>query len=226
MNPLQRLPSVRLTSLLTASLAALTLLGATGCAPLVVGGAVAGGALIATDRRTSGAQLDDEGIELRSNSRLSAVAGSHINVTSYNRQVLLTGEVPTEKDKAVAEQIVRQVDNVRNVLNELSVMPSTSYTQRSSDAVVTGRVKAALVDARDLQSNAFKVVTERGVVYMMGRVTPHEATRGTDVVRNVTGVQRVVRAMEILTEDEVRSLSGDVRVKVPAAAASEPAKTN
>ena len=95
----------------------------------------------------------------------------HINVTSFNRQALLTGEVPTEADKATAEQVVAKVDNVRSVLNELAVLGNSTLTQRSNDALVSGRVKAALVDAKDLTVHAFKVVTERGTVYLMGRVT-------------------------------------------------------
>ena len=134
------------------------------CAPVVLGGA-AMGALVATDRRTSGAQLEDEGIELRSVGRILDNLGTrvHVNVTSYNRQVLLTGEVPSAPDKQLVEQIVSRVDNVRSVVNELAVMSATSLTQRSSDALITGKVKAGMVDSRDLFANAFKIVTERGV---------------------------------------------------------------
>ncbi|MCB2000946.1 MAG: BON domain-containing protein, partial [Rhodoferax sp.] len=141
------------------------------CVPLIVGGAAVGGALVATDRRTSGAQLEDEGIELRSIGRINENLGSrvHVNVTSYNRQVLLTGEVPSASDKQLVEQIVSRVENVRSVANELAVLGASSLTQRSSDALITGKVKAAMVDTKDLFANAFKVVTERGVVYLMGR---------------------------------------------------------
>lgn len=177
----------------------------TACVPLIVGGAMAGGSLVATDRRTSGAQLEDEGIELRAGSRLRSEIGdrAHINLTSYNRQVLLTGEVPTAQDKQLAEQIVSRVENVSSVINELAVMGNATLTQRSSDTLVTGRVKAMLVDARDLSSNAFKVVTERGTTYLMGRVTQREADRATNVVRATPGVQKVVRIFEILSEAEL-----------------------
>jgi len=175
------------------------------CAPLILGGA-AMGALVATDRRTSGAQLEDEGIELRSIGRINENLGGrvHVSVTSYNRQVLLTGEVPSAQDKQLVEQIVSRVDNVRLVVNELAVLGSSSLTQRSSDALITGKVKAAMVDSKDLFANAFKVVTERGVVHLMGRVTQREADRATAIARSTGGVQKVVRLLEIISEDELQ----------------------
>ncbi|MEY4138322.1 MAG: hypothetical protein RLZZ371_504 [Pseudomonadota bacterium] len=177
------------------------------CAPIVVGGAVMG-SLVATDRRTSGAQLEDEGIELRAAGRIRDNLGErgHINVTSYNRRVLLTGEVPSAQDKQLVEQIVTRVDNVQLVVNELAVLGNATLTQRSSDTLVTGRVKAALVDAKDLFANAFKVVTERGTTYLMGRVTQREADRATEITRSSSGVQKVVRVFEIISEDELRNL--------------------
>ncbi len=177
-----------------------------GCVPLVIGGAAVGSALVATDRRTSGAQLEDEGIELRSIGRLNENLGSrvHVNVTSYNRQVLLSGEVPSAQDKQLVEQIVSRVDNVRSVVNELAVLGASSLTQRSSDALITGKVKAAMVDSKDLFANAFKVVTERGTVYLMGRVTQREANRATEVARSTGGVQKVVRLLEIISEEELK----------------------
>lgn len=190
------------------ALAAVLLAGSlAGCAPLLVGGAAVGTALMVTDRRSSGAQIDDEAIELRAAGRLREAFGdrAHINVTSYNRQVLLTGEVPTEAMKQQAEQIAASVDNVRAIFNELAVLPPTSLPQRSSDALITGKVRASLVDARDLQANAFKVLTERGNVYMMGRVTPYEADRATSIARQIGGVLRVVRIFEIATPEELRA---------------------
>lgn len=177
------------------------------CAPIVVGGAVVG-SLVATDRRTSGAQLEDEGIELRAASRIRDNLGErgHVNVNSYNRRVLLTGEVPSAQDKQLVEQIVTRVDNVQLVVNELAVLGNTSLTQRSSDTLITGRIKAAMVDTRDLFANAYKVVTERGTTYLMGRVTQREADRATEIARSTPGVQKVVRVFEIITEDELRNL--------------------
>jgi osmotically-inducible protein OsmY len=195
-KPIQR---VTLGLLLAASLAALS-----GCFPVIVGGAVMGG-LVATDRRTSGTVVEDEGIELRASSRIRENLGErvHINITSYNRQVLMTGEVPTAQDKQLAEKVVSGVDNVRNIVNELAVMGNSTLTQRSSDTLVTGRVKAALVDAKDLFANSFKITTERGTTYVMGRVTAREAKRATDVISNTSGVQRVVRILETISEEEL-----------------------
>lgn len=176
-----------------------------GCAPLVVGGAMMSG-MVATDRRTSGAQLDDEGIELRSFNRLREAMGErgHVNVTSYNRQVLLTGEVANAQDKQLVERTVAGIENVRAIVNELGIMGTSSLGQRSSDAVITGQVKAAMVDAQDIFANSFKVVTERSVVYLMGRVTQREANRATDLARSIGGVQRVVRVLEIITDEELQ----------------------
>lgn len=201
---------------LLAGLAATTL---PACAPLIVGGAAVGSALVVTDRRTSGAQLEDEGIELRAASRVRQTLGErgHVNITSYNRVVLLTGEVPSAQDKALVEQVVSRVDNVRSIINELAVMGNSSLTSRSSDALVTGKVKAVMVDAKDVFANSFKVVTERGIVYLMGIVTQREADRGTELTRTVSGVQKVVRAFEIISEDELR------RLQPPSPPASAPA---
>lgn len=176
----------------------------TACVPLAVGGVVVGG-VVAADRRTTGMVVEDEGIELRSVSRIREHLGErgHVNVTSYNRQVLLTGEVPSEQDKQQVARIVSEVENVRNIVNELAVMGNSSLTNRSSDFLVTGRVKAALVDARDLFATAFKITTERGTTYVMGRVTQREARRATEVISSTSGVQRVVRILEIISEEEL-----------------------
>lgn len=176
------------------------------CVPLVIGGAAVGGALVVTDRRTSGTQLEDQGIELRALGRINENLGTrvHVNVVSFNRQVLLIGEVPSAQDKQLVEQIVSRVENVRTIVNELAVLGASSLTQRSSDALITGKVKAAMVDSKDLFANAFKVVTERGVVYLMGRVTEREANRATDIARSTGGVQKVVRLLEIISEQELQ----------------------
>lgn len=209
----------RLHSLPALGLAAVALAGAlSACAPLVMGGA-AMGALVMADRRTTGIVLEDERIELRSSSLLREAFGerAHINVTSYNRQVLLTGEVPNEQAKQQAEQIVSRVENVKAIVNELAVLGASGLPQRSNDVLVTGKVKASLVDATDLQASAFTVVTERGIVYLMGRVTQREADRATQIARTVGGVQRVVRIFEFVGEDELR------RSQPAAAAAAQPA---
>jgi len=195
--------SLQRTTLMLA-LAAGTLTTLSGCFPLVAGGVVTG-AMVASDRRTSGTVVEDEGIELKASARgrENLAERVHVNITSYNRQVLITGEVPSAQDKQLVEKVVSGVENVRNIVNELGVMGNATLTQRSSDALVTGRVKAGLIDAKDLISSAFKVVTERGTTYIMGRVTQREANRATEVVSGTTGVQRLVRILEIVSEDEL-----------------------
>jgi osmotically-inducible protein OsmY len=195
-------PSIRLT-LLAGALAGASLLG--GCAPLLLGGAAFGTAMVVTDRRTSGTQVDDQAIELKAVNRVNEVVGDrgHVSVTSFNRLVLITGEVPNEADKAAIEQSVSRIENVRSIVNELAIAPPASLGTRSNDTLLTSKVKASLIDAKDLQVNAFKVSTARGVVYLMGRVTEREATRSADVARGVSGVQKVVRVFEVVTEAEL-----------------------
>jgi len=180
----------------------------TACVPLVLGGAAAGTAMVATDRRTSGAQLEDEGIELRTLTRVRENFGTRVRVStvSFNRQVLLTGEVPSLQDKQAVEDMVKKIQNVGSVVNELGVRNSPSLAERSADLLITGRLKAAILDARDLQSNAIKVVTENNTVYLMGRVTQRESERVTGIARGISGVQRVVRIFETISEDELRRL--------------------
>lgn len=192
------------TVLAAAALAA----GLSACAPLIVGGAVVGG-VMAVDRRTTGTQIEDEGIELRAANRIRETLGDrvHVNVTSYNRQALLTGEVPNAQDRQAVEQIVSQVENTRSVVNDLAVMPNTTLGQRSSDTFITGKVRASLVDAQDISANSFKVVTERNIVYLMGRVSQREANRATEIARGVSDVRKVVRVFEIVSEEELRRIA-------------------
>lgn len=199
--------------------------GLSACAPLVVGAAMGTGVMVATDRRTSGTQLEDQGIELKAASRLRDHFGdrARVIVTSFNRRVLLTGEVPSEADRAVASRIVAGVDNVREIVDELGVMASPSLTARSADSLVTARVKAAMLDAHDLQTNVFKVVTERGTTYLMGLVTQREADRATEVTRSISGVQRVVRVLELISEAERARLQA-APAQGGAGAASTPAR--
>ena len=181
--------------------------GLSACAPMMMAG-MAGSALVATDRRTSGTQLEDETIEFRGSARVRDMFGEkvHVNITSFNRQVLLTGEVPTERDRQTIVGMVEKLENVKSVVNELAVMPVTNVSSRSGDLVVTGKIKASLIDSRDLFANAFKVVTERNTAYVMGRVTQREADSATNVIRNVSGVNKVVRLFEIISEEELRNL--------------------
>ena len=161
-----------------------------GCAPLLIGGAMLGGTMMVIDRRTSGTQVEDQAIEFKSLSRVRELAiDGHVNVTSYNRMVLISGEVPSAADKLAIEQAVSRVEAVRSVVNDLAVMGNTSIGSRTNDSILSSKVKASFVDAKDLQAQAAKVVTERGIVYLMGRVTEREAARFADVARSVPGVQ-------------------------------------
>ena len=206
------------TVALAASALALSTLA--GCAAVIVGGAIVGSAMVATDRRTSGSQVDDEVIELKAKGRMGEAFPDdrvRINTTSYNRMVLLTGEVPNDADKVTAERAVARIDNVLSVVNELSVGPSNTFSEKTKDAFVTAKVKTSLVDAKDLFANSIKVVTHRGVVYLMGRVTEREALRATEVARGVTGVVKVVRVFEILTESDLANTQPKMLAK-PASA--------
>jgi osmotically-inducible protein OsmY len=186
-----------------AAAAAATALSA--CAPLLIGGALVGGSMVAIDRRTSGAQLEDDAIELKAPKRVSEAIGDRgsVSVTSYNRLILITGAVPTEADKSAVEQSLARIENVRSVVNELAVAAPASLSSRSNDALLTSKIVASFIDAKDLQVKALKVVTERGIVYLMGRVTEREATRAAEVARGVDGVQKVVKVFEIVTEAEL-----------------------
>jgi osmotically-inducible protein OsmY len=181
-----------------------------GCAPLLVGGAAVGGAMVVTDRRSSGVQLEDETIELKAGQRIRSVAGerSHVNVTSYQRQVLLTGEVYNEADKAAIEAAIGKIDGVKSVVNDLAVMWPSSTSERSRDLLLVGKIKATFVDAAGLASNAFTVVAERGVVYLMGRVTEEEATRAIELARAVPGTVKVVRLVDVITPEQLRNIKG------------------
>ena len=196
------------TTVLVGALALATLGSLQGCVLLLGGAAAVGGGLVLTDRRTSGAQLEDSSIEIKAGGRVRETIGDrgHVNVTSYNRMVLLSGEVPTEEDKAAVGKAVSGIDNVTSVVNELEIGPPSSLKTRSSDTLITTRVKSALVDAKDLQANAFKIVTERGNVYLMGRVTEREANRAADVARSQASVLKVIKVFEILTEDQLANL--------------------
>jgi osmotically-inducible protein OsmY len=178
------------------------------CAPVLVGGAMLGGALASVDRRTAGTQVEDQSIELKAVARVREVTNdqANANATSYNRIVLLTGEVPDDATRGAVEQAIGRIEGVRSVVNELAVMGKTTFTARSNDAVLSARVKAGFIDAKDLQANTVKVTTERGVVYLMGRVTEREATRAVAVARSVPGVQKVVRVFEILTDAQLAEI--------------------
>ncbi|EYC50008.1 transporter [Hylemonella gracilis str. Niagara R] len=212
-NSLHR--SLALRALWLCMAAGLGAVALSGCAPMIVGGAVVATGLSVLDRRTTGTQLDDEGIETRAMSRLKEQLGdrAHVNVVSYNRQVLLTGEVLSEQDRQLAERVIAGLPNVRSIINELAVLGPSTLTQQSSDVGVTMRVKTSMIDSRDLNAHVVKVVTERGVVYLMGRVTQREADRATDIARRTTGVQKVVRLFELISEEERLTLDNPGRTR-------------
>ncbi|MEO7495322.1 MAG: BON domain-containing protein [Massilia sp.] len=190
-----------------ALLCATLLLSLQGCVEMMVGSAVMG-AVATADRRTLGAQTEDKTITVKAELRAPKVAGedSHVNVASFNRKVLLTGEVRDEATKAAVEREVRAIDGVVAVDNQLEVGGPASYTSRSSDALITTKVKAGLVEMKTISATSFKVVTERGTVYLMGRVTQREGQIGADIARGVSGVLKVVKMFEYITEDELKAM--------------------
>jgi osmotically-inducible protein OsmY len=167
------------------------------CVPIVVGGAAAGGA-VAADRRTSGIYVEDENIELKAVKYAETALGdnTHVNITSYNRNVLLTGEAPDEETKAKAEAFVKGTENVRAVTNEIVVGPKSSLSARSNDAYLTSKVKTQFVTENKFQANYVKVVTENSVVYLLGIVNAAEADAAVEIARNTSGVEKVVKVFE------------------------------
>jgi osmotically-inducible protein OsmY len=200
----------RRLALLSLSLAASAAL-LPACAPLVVGGAAATSVIVAVDRRSSGAQLDDQTIELRAASAIRDAVGTRVraSVTSYNRRALITGEAASERDKELVTQAVRQTPNVQMVFNEMDVTNSPTLKERAEDSLLTAKVKAALVAAKEVPSSSIKVVSERGTVYLMGLVSRAEADRATHVARTTTGVQRVVLLFEIVSDEELARLQAN-----------------
>ena len=177
-----------------------------GCVAMAVGGA-ATAVLSANDRRTLGMQTEDKAINVKAELKLQQLTGEngHINVTSYNRKVLLTGEVRDEAMKQAAEREVRAIENVVSVINELEIAGPSSYTSRSNDALITTKVKASLVDKKTVSATAFKVTTERGIVYLQGLVTQREGNIAADVAKGVPGVVKVVKIFEYIADEDPRA---------------------
>lgn len=194
-------------AVLTAALLGSVLVSLQGCVAVVAGGMVAG-AMASTDRRTLGTQTEDKGIEVKAATRLPQVVGDagHVNVNSYNRKVLLTGEVRDDAMKRAVENEIRGIANVDNVINELIVAGLSSYTSRSSDALITSKVKLSLADKKTVSANSFQVVTERGNVYLMGLVTQREGNIAAQVAQGVSGVMRVTKMFEYISEEDLRAM--------------------
>lgn len=179
-----------------------------GCV-LAIAGAAAGGALVGTDRRTLGAQTEDREIQVKALTQLNNQLpdGSHVDVTLFNRRVLLTGEVPNEASKQRAEEIVRGVNNVHAIVNELAVEDPSSLTTRANDSYLIGRVKTELIAEKGISANNFKVVCERGNVYLMGLVTVREGDIGADAASRVPGVMQVVKVFQYIEPQGAPALS-------------------
>lgn len=201
---------------------AFSLINLQGCFPVVATGAGTG-VLMAEDRRTSGTFIEDQGIELKASNRLDEKFKDtvHINITSYNRTILMTGEVPTDAARQEAEKIVRGVPNVSNVINELAIAGISSYTSRSNDSYLTSKVKVRFVDLGKFQANHVKVVTENNVVYLLGMVTRKEAENAVEIARTTGGVQKVVRVFEIISPEQARVLDNS---STPAPAPAQDAR--
>ena len=202
-----------------------------GCV-LALAGAAGGGALIATDRRTVGAQTEDREIQVKAATQIaqSLPDDAHVNVTVFNQRVLLTGEVPSEQNKQQAETIVRGIDNVKRIVNELAVQPKSTLSSRANDSYLEGRVKTALIAEKGISANDFKVVCERGNVYLMGLVTTDEGDTGGDAASRVPGVMQVVKVFQYIKPQEAQALEASASAgasapgaaQAPAADSSEP----
>lgn len=187
------------TSLGTLILAAALSTQLSACVPVVIGGAAAGGAM-AADRRTSGTYIEDQAIELKAG---KAIADSlkdkvHANVTSYNRQVLITGEVSDEANKKKAESLVKPIENVASIKNYLEIAKNSSLSTRTNDAYITSKVKANFLKENKFAANYVKVVTESGTVYLLGLVTHKEADDAVEIARSIGGVKTVVKVFEYI----------------------------
>jgi len=193
-------------AILIAALAGGLLLSA--CAQMLISGATMGATLMVSDRRSPDLQVTDQSVEFQASSRVQEVIGDrgHVTVTCYNRVVLITGEVPAEADRAAVEQAVARVPGVRATVNELAVMPPSGASSRMNDLMLLGKIKVTYVDAKDLQVNAFKIVVDRGTAYLMGRVTEREAVRAADLARRISGVHKVVRVFNIVSDAELAGL--------------------
>jgi osmotically-inducible protein OsmY len=210
--------------------AALVAAATAACAPLLVGVVVAGTALVVTDRRTTGSQVDDQTIQLRVANELSTALGKlpvHINVNSFDRKVLLTGEVPDEATKARAGEIATASQNVRAVVNELAILPPTSLSDRTADTALATKVRAAFVNTREIAFNSVEIVTERGIVYLLGLVTEQEGQLVAQVASKVSGVKQVVKVFDYASREEIerrRALGASgATPTAPAAPATAPA---
>jgi osmotically-inducible protein OsmY len=209
--------SAELRNFVVLALCVPVLAGCFGAAAVGVGT----GALMLTDRRNSETYLSDQGMELRASNRIGEKLGDkvHVNITSYNRMLLLTGEAPTEAIKADVEKLASGVPNVKSISNELAIAGPSSFGGRSNDSYITSKVKARFVDANKFSANHVKVVSEAGVVFLLGLVTQAEADAAVEIARTTGGVQKVVRVFEIISPEQARAIDNTS----PLAPAAQPA---
>lgn len=168
------------------------------CIPLIIGAGVGAGVMMAEDRRSNATILEDQTIEVKAKNRFEETYQDkvHATVTSYNRYVLITGQAPTEEIRQDLTTIVLEVENVRNVQNEVIVAGNASFTSRSSDTFTTSSVKGRLTQNKEVGANNIKVITENGTVFLMGLVTRMEAESAAQTAATTSGVQRVVKVFE------------------------------
>ena len=180
-----------------------------GCVPAVIATGATVGVMSAQDRRSTGVQTDDEGIEWKAAQSVPEryAAASHVNFTSFNQRLLITGEVPSEEARAAIGEQAAKVLGVKDVINETAVAPASSLSARSNDSYITSKVKARLVDEKNISANHIKVVTENGIVYLMGIVTEREAKVAVAVARTTEGVRKVVNVMQVMSDAEIQRLT-------------------
>lgn len=203
--------------LLLAAMLGTAALSLSACAPLVVGGAAATTAVVITDRRTSGAQLEDQNIAFKAEYQISQKLGdaARINAVSYNGLVLLTGDAPSEAAKAQATEIARGIQHVKSVVNQMNVGPAASFGTRSNDTWLTSKVKTALLNTKYVPSATIVVTTDRSVVYLLGMVTEAEGNYAATAASQVGGVAKVVKLFQIISREEAVRLSGPASASTP-----------
>ncbi|TFL15520.1 BON domain-containing protein [Pusillimonas caeni] len=214
----------RLSQLLIVTCIPAISLGAlSGCAPLVVGGAAATTAVVATDRRTAGEQVEDQTIEMKAGSEMRKLVGEkgRVNTVSYAGNVLLMGDVPTEQDKQRAQELVSKIEKVKRVYNQLRVGEITPLSVRTNDSWLSTKVTTTLINTKDVPTRTIIVATERGVVYLLGRVTPAESERAGKAAAGVAGINKVVKLFEIVSPESLATDKSAAPVQESSAPASD-----
>ncbi|WP_440898634.1 BON domain-containing protein [Bordetella genomosp. 4] len=201
--------------LLLAAMIATAAVSLSACAPLIVGGAAATTAVVITDRRTSGAQLEDKNIEFKAEKQIGDKLGdsARVNALSYNNVLLLTGDVPSAEAKAQATSIAQSIQHVKKVVNQLNIGPAAPFSTRSNDTWLTSKVKTQLINTKYVPSATIDITTDRGVVYMMGLVTEAEGDYAANAASTVSGVTKVVKIFETISREEALRLSGQSNAK-------------